>query len=251
MLWSAGIYHVDISDDNLMWDPATQKPKLCDFGFAEFHDSSWPGEETKESDGSIDEPPITGTAMFLPTDLLFPRPRYRLRKPLFRQEVEAFGAVLVWIACRYVNGKLRIPPPLQEWKQADLFALEGYKKATFTGILNGSFLQPPGVPTGLWDTIISTILDLMKLKLDAEQAETDQYRRTWDVKYARRCPPKDPNDYNTLRVLQKILEWQLFRQPYARHYAKLIKKRIPEASDTQRRTFGFSLVWDYIRPWFS
>lgn len=36
MLWSVGIEHRDISEENLMWDPATKRPKVCDYDLSHF-----------------------------------------------------------------------------------------------------------------------------------------------------------------------------------------------------------------------
>lgn len=246
MLWSVGIHHGDISEDNMMWDPVTQKPKLCDFHLSHFCDSS-KLDGGKCFGGSA----TAGTWRFMASELLTPHAMKGNVKRVYRHEVEAFVHVLVWVVCRYADGNLKVPPPLQEWNQTNYVLVLENRNTTIGYIKDGTFPQPPGLPIDLWNVVRSTLCDLNILVLDAGVAQHDQWRRKWDREYAERCDPSDLDDYNTLRALRQILGWRLFDHPSAECFVKLIKERIPQASDTQRRSFGLAFLWDYIRRQFS
>ncbi|TEB24927.1 hypothetical protein FA13DRAFT_1591608, partial [Coprinellus micaceus] len=110
MLWSVGIRHGDISDNNLMWDPKTQKPKLCDFDLSHLCEKPRRGVEEVGPDGPTGFS-NTGTWIFMAAELLSRPAMAGKVKRVYRHEVEAFIAVLVWILCRYQDGKLRTSPP--------------------------------------------------------------------------------------------------------------------------------------------
>ncbi|KAF9561886.1 hypothetical protein CPC08DRAFT_604310, partial [Agrocybe pediades] len=104
VLWSLGIEHGDISDGNLMIDPSTGFPKLCDFDLSHFEDDTRPSGFSN-----------TGTWAFMAAELLTERAMEGFIKRRYRHEVESFVSVIVWLLLRYENGRLISNPPLSEW----------------------------------------------------------------------------------------------------------------------------------------
>lgn len=144
LLWAVGIEHGDISEKNLMWDPATGKPKLCDFDLSHF---SSPKQPTGHS--------LTGTWMFMALDLLTDTALHGDVAGLYRHDAESFGAVLLWVICRYLNGRVRMPPPLQNWAQPDFHACRAARADTYEEIL--SMANPDGVPFDIWKGCIQLV----------------------------------------------------------------------------------------------
>ncbi|KAJ3510516.1 hypothetical protein NMY22_g15960 [Coprinellus aureogranulatus] len=249
MLWSVGIRHGGISDSSLMWDPATETPKLCNFESAQFcapADSYGAGNGRESRSGKRFINP--GTWQFMASDLLTGWVGREER--VYGHDVESFIIVLVYIVCKYANGRLKFPTLLQEWNQEKYERIPEKRKDTFDGIIRGSFPRPPDVPEGLWATIQSTLA--MSIQF-SNLATAIRYRQMWKPIQGRFMAGdyvvESPEDLQTLRALPMILRWPLFNPSLAtgKVFVDLIKKRIPQASYRRLPTTALAFIWDYFR----
>ena len=227
MLWSVGIRHGDISDNNLMWDPKTQKPKLCDFDLSHLCERPKLGPKEVGPSGPTGFS-NTGTWIFMATELLSHDAMDGRVKRVYRHEVEAFIAVLVWIICRYQDGKLRGGDPLGHWIQTSYLECSAKRRRTFIQIVEGTFQQPAGVPDDIWLSLGLTLWKSLRLSTDAIEAQRGEvvYKRFVALNPEFTIDRKSPDDYNTLRVVPKILTWRLFRNEAAQKFIGLVDESI-------------------------
>lgn len=231
MLWSIGIRHGDISEANLMWDPEGRKPKLCDFDFCEALQIGVPQEE---SDG-LEGLPTTGTWIFMADELLTWRAFDGLVERVYRHEVEAFVAVLVWMTCRYKHGRLRSNPDLEDWHHEDYGVVRHMKAKAFDDIRERRYCGPPDVPQSSWRFVRSAVNEMLGFRagygvLEAKLA----ILRDFPGHYA--ATTEMPEDFNDLRALHgKILSWPLFTHTSAQPFVNLMKECIPNP-DRQQET---------------
>ncbi|KAF8837585.1 hypothetical protein BDN67DRAFT_1013749 [Paxillus ammoniavirescens] len=122
VLWKAGIYHRDVSCNNLMYyyrDEGDVVGVLNDYDLASLKSSDIPlGNER------------TGTTPFMAIDLLCADGQAGNVKHLYRHDMESFIWVFVWISMQYKDGKLRIPGPLDAWAKVNASGCV-YKKSRF------------------------------------------------------------------------------------------------------------------------
>lgn len=240
MLWSVGIRRCGISESNLIWDSVAGKSKLCDFDLSHF--CAPPEVDVAEvgPDGPMGLS-NTGTWIFMAEELLEDEAMDGRVKRVYRHEVEAFVNVLVWIACRYVNGKLKAAPPFEEWNHRDYLGVSQERKKSLRRIRDGKFPQPSGLPDDLWHAIQSTVFEL-ELHLLAAREAAREAQRFIDLGPYRRSRPNPystrvvgvPEDYDDLRALHMIVGWPVFEhQSSAALYAGLIQERILSASQAQ------------------
>jgi Fungal protein kinase len=102
-LWNGGVEHNDISVTNLMYDKQTGCGVLNDYDLAHLHDSLRPSGLER-----------TGTIPFMAMDLLTQEAWDGKVERLYRHDCESFVWVLVWICCRFENGREIEKPPLDE-----------------------------------------------------------------------------------------------------------------------------------------
>ena len=100
VLWSIGIRHGDINDNNMMWDPKTEKPKLCDFDLSHLCEKLRRGVEEVGPNG-LTGFSNTGTWIFIAEELLSLDAMDGLVTRVYRHEVEALMYNQVWIKRRY------------------------------------------------------------------------------------------------------------------------------------------------------
>lgn len=215
-----------------MWDPDEKKPKLCDFDLSHFCEAPQMGIPEKGPDGPM-ALSNTGTWIFMADELLTVRAMQGLVKRVYRHEVEAFVAVLIWIICRYKDGELRPERPLDHWNQATPHAVIDMRSATFQEMMNGQYPQPSELPDSMWDSAAIAVLSMHGLKGGRAFAMSEVRGLALLHKRNPRLypnPTKALEDYDDLRVLPKeILTWPLFtntHDPSAMLFAKLMKERI-------------------------
>jgi hypothetical protein len=200
-------------------------PRLCDFDFSDEPGSLRPKPLKM---GCLAGSPNAGKWIFMAAELLSHAAMAGEMKLVYRHEVEAFMAVLVWIICRYQDGKVRVSPPLGEWIQRDYLQCRERRDRTFSQITKGIFPQPSGIPREIWVPLRMALASMRKHSRDAMEAQDNQatYKRfvAYDPSYA--FDGKSPEDYNALRALPKILTWSIFKNEAAQRFIGLVDGRI-------------------------
>jgi hypothetical protein len=218
-----------------MWDPKTQKPKLCDFDLSHLCEKPRRGVEEVGPDGPTGFS-NTGTWIFMAAELLSLDAMDGLVKRVYRHEVEAFIAVLVWIICRYQDGKVRAGPPLREWIQTDYLQCKERRDRTFNHIAMGTFPRPSGVPEDTWELVTDTVTALQN-HLATFQAAARPYTRVVRPLRNPGPSPAQPQrrlaEFNDLCALQDILAWPIFGHSSCDPFYYLLEARIlkPTAAD--------------------
>ncbi|KAF9561884.1 hypothetical protein CPC08DRAFT_411133 [Agrocybe pediades] len=219
VLWTLGIEHGDISEGNLMVDPSTGYPKLCDFDLSQFEDDTRPSGFSN-----------TGTWAFMAAELLTDGAMEGFIKRRYRHEVESFIAVLVWLLLRYDKGRLISNPPLSEWDSTSHEICAAKRKGTFEDIITGELAKPGWLSSAIWDGLTYAVCEL-------EQLNTEfGYLLSKSRTAARRNVPMDAGDVKRLEHLNgigyagEVLRW-LFTVPASEcsKWAALIQKLLPSA----------------------
>lgn len=244
MLWSVGIRHRDITERNLIWDPVTNNARLYDYDLLEFWESPQAGfAETRKASNDPMGLPCTGTWIFMAEELLTGEAMDDTVKRVYRHEVEAFVAVLVWIACRYMDGKLRPDLPFEEWNRMDYLGVKEERTKTFDLIVSGMFPKPSGLPNDLWGVISLTLADMVDHRNDAGKTQRGLSNFTLRRKMFpdTPAPTESLEDFNDLCALRKkILNWTLFKLPSATRFVSMLRERGLNAADAQQDTRGYS-----------
>jgi hypothetical protein len=103
-LWLGGVQHNDISVKNLMYDKLNGDcGVLNDYDLAHLHGRLRPSGFER-----------TGTMPFMALDLLTDEAMKGQIERLYRHDCESFAWVLLWICCRYDDGKEISNAPLSE-----------------------------------------------------------------------------------------------------------------------------------------
>ncbi|KAF5332224.1 hypothetical protein D9611_008196 [Ephemerocybe angulata] len=152
MLWSIGIEHGDISEENLMFDKTTKNPKLCDYDLSHVRGQARPSGYSN-----------SGTWAFMATELLTRDAMDGLVPRLYRHDFESFIAVLVWVVFRYRDGKPVPDPPLEEWVQDHFVCCAANRKHTFDQIAEGSLAGPTWMTGRMWSVITRAVSGLQYL----------------------------------------------------------------------------------------
>lgn len=155
-------------------------------------------------------------------------------KCVYRHEVEAFVAVLVWIVCRYQDGKVRANSPLEHWIQRSHLECRRKRGRTFDQIAMGNFPQPTSVPKEIWIRLCLTLRDMRELSDDALRARI--YHELHKFYEERGSNPDfhhdsmSPDDYDTLQALPRVLAWSIFEHDTAKKYTCLLNEHILKLS---------------------
>ena len=230
MLWSIGIRHGDISDNNLMWDPKTEKPKLCDFDLSHLCPKPTRGEEEVGPNGPTGFS-NTGTWIFMAEELLSIAAMEGRVKRVYRHEVEAFIAVLVWIICRYQDGKVRPYPPLGGWIQTSYVMCKEQRADTFKQIIEGTFPRPSGVPEDVWELVTGSVTALQN-HLGSLQVAAKPFKRVVRPSSQKNPGPNPPQlqrriaEFNDLCALHDFLAWPIFGHSSCDLFYNLLESRI-------------------------
>ncbi|KAJ3529146.1 hypothetical protein NMY22_g9120 [Coprinellus aureogranulatus] len=229
MLWSTGIRCEGISEDNLLWDPIAKKPKLCDFDLSHFAEP--PSISEDETQVGPTDYLNTGNWIFKAKELLTPRGMEGQVKRVYRHEVEAFVAVLLWVSCQYKDGKRQIPAPLDDWDQTLYECTVSQRDKTYTEIEWGTFTRPSALDAKQWRRIVRTITKFRVFlaahaltrseQFDYQQALDDDDDEADSLK-----PDTPVYEFDTLRSLPKIFTWPIFKHPRAKHFVGLTKECI-------------------------
>ncbi|KAF9561926.1 hypothetical protein CPC08DRAFT_412021 [Agrocybe pediades] len=237
VLWSLGIQHGDISDRNLMVDPVTGYPKLCDYDLSHFE-----GEILPECLFSN-----TGTWTFMAIELLTPQAMDGYVKRVYRHEVESFLAVLVWILLRYENGQLLRDPPLSEWSNTSYYACGRNRQATYQ--LLPTKRKPGWLSSDIWKALL---LAIVKLEILRQQVHTLQLKTVGAKAIGlteflsdseEEMSPENVGrleqrleELNDMRFVRKVLKWHFFRlQTDDPKWAPFLQKVVPDESSSPIR----------------
>ena len=142
-LWQSGVEHNDISEKNLMYDRLNEdRGILNDFDLAHLRGEQRPSGTER-----------TGTMPFMALDLLTQDAWDGKVKRLYRHDCESFAWVLLWICCRYKDGKEIHDAPLSEF-------LTGNFKACYLNKLGYHSLEP--VATTSYEPYWLVVTDLLR-----------------------------------------------------------------------------------------
>ncbi|KAJ3505301.1 hypothetical protein NMY22_g17633 [Coprinellus aureogranulatus] len=209
-LRSKRIPYARISEYNLMYNSATNRPKLCDFDFT--HSSAG----LDPCYGGIKCGPMwypgTGTWIFTASELLDQDAGLGWVQPQaeYRHEIESFVAVLVWIAFRYYKGKRRHYPPLEEWnrKEYGVYMCNENREVSYSKIKRGTI----PIPEGISPTLLGIIRQAMQ-RIIYYRARAECFSLHYDVELGSVediFPGKTHEDMNGLPLLPDVLKWHLF-----------------------------------------
>ncbi|KAF4621133.1 hypothetical protein D9613_001155 [Agrocybe pediades] len=205
VLWSLGIQHCDISEHNLMADPLTGYPKLCDSDLSHIEGDILP--ECLFSN--------TGTWTFMAIELLTPEAMNGHVKRLYRHDVESFLAVLAWILLRYnENGQLLPDPPVSEWSDTSYLVCAERRRAIYQGF---STIRKPGwLSSDIWVALLLAINDLLKLinlvsSFKADISTKKSVPRAFsDTVHISQDEVRRMEQLNDLRFVKEVLNWVFF-----------------------------------------
>ncbi|KAF5332144.1 hypothetical protein D9611_008195 [Ephemerocybe angulata] len=175
ILWSIGVEHGDISEENLMFDDVNKKPKLCDFDLSHLRGDRRPAGYSN-----------TGTWAFMAMELLTEKAMNGQVARLYRHDFESFIAVLVWVVFRYRGGEPVPDPALEEWVQNQFEMCAAKRKHTFDQIAKGSFAGPVWLSQGMW-TLFKNSVKVLRGLISRTQALAN------DIELANDCGAKRSN----------------------------------------------------------
>jgi hypothetical protein len=113
-LWVGGVEHNDISAKNLMYDKCNEdRGVLNDYDLSHLDGQPRPSGTER-----------TGTMPFMALDLLTDKAWDGKITRLYRHDCESFAWVLLWICCRFEDGKEIPNPPLGQ------FITESYRRCS-------------------------------------------------------------------------------------------------------------------------
>jgi hypothetical protein len=221
----------DLNEIALIQNGSTEKPKLCDSSLSNLCDKPDVGVEQvcPCSPTSLSYP---GIWIFMAAELLDDDAIDGEVKRVYRHEVGAFIAVLVWIICRYHDGKARDGNALGHWIQRSYLECKEKRRLTFDQITRGTFPQPAGLPNDIWIPLCMALASMRKHSQDGIEAQKGEAEYmtfvAFDPNFA--FDGKSPKDYKTLQALPKILTWPVFRDSARREYYGPIETRVSRST---------------------
>ena len=181
-----GVEHNDISEKNLMYDRFNEdRGILNDYDLA--HLSGRPRPSGTER---------TGTMPFMALDLLTDDAWDGKVKRVYRHDCESFAWVLLWICCRYKDGKEIHEPPLRELITADFKVCLREKLA---------YLDRKLAATTSYKPYWRVVMDLLNWSIVHRQ-ET-KYRQETEPA----APEEEPTNDKVFEIYRNILEKRGFR----------------------------------------
>ena len=174
-LWLGGVEHNDISVNNLMYDKLHDRGVLNDYDLAHLVGHPRPGGKE-----------LTGTIPFMAIDLLTEAAWKGDVTRQYRHDCESFAWVLLWICCRYHEGKEIEKPPLGALNTGDYNQCFLLKYAIFALL---SDISPTESYQDYWEAakeLIKPVIDLRILQ-DQNPQEKEKEELATDVifkKYA-------------------------------------------------------------------
>jgi Fungal protein kinase len=181
-LWVGGVEHNDVSVKNLMYDKCNgDRGVLNDYDLS--HLAGGPRPSGTER---------TGTMPFMAFDLLTDEAWDGKITRLYRHDCESFAWVLLWICCRYEDGKEIHNPPLGQF---------------ITGSYNQCFLEKHAITSKLkyltatssYDSFWFAVVDLLDLFIMQQQ---DRERAA----LPRKSSPPELTINEIVEKCQKVLE---------------------------------------------
>jgi hypothetical protein len=164
-LWVGGVQHNDISVENLMYDVREDEVGdgqnrryvgiLNDYDLAHLHGRIRPTGAER-----------TGTMPFMALDLLTEKAWNGQVKRLYRHDCESFAWVLLWICCRYDQGKEIKKPPLSDFI-TDTY--EQCRRAKFGADVKE--IEPTQSYVSFWEVASELIIDRLRDARPENRAE--------------------------------------------------------------------------------
>jgi hypothetical protein len=180
-LWHGGVEHNDISASNLMYDKDNEdRGILNDFDLAYVRGGPRPSGTER-----------TGTMPFMALDLLTEDAWDGKVKRLYRHDCESFAWVLLWICCRFEDGKEIHNAPLSELITYDFNMCRAMKL---------DFLERQLVATTSYKPYWRAVKDLLNWAVD-HRLKTR--RRQIDEPTA---PEEEPTIDEVIGIYRNILE---------------------------------------------
>ena len=156
-LWIGGVEHNDIIVTNLMYDRHNEdRGILNDYDLAHLSGRERPSGFER-----------MGTMPFMALDLLTEEAWRGKIERRYRHDCESFTWVLLWICCRYNNGKEISNPPLGDFITNDYTWCFGEKCAIYgTSAAN---ITPTDSYQQFWTAAVSLVLLFLKQRGDRQQ----------------------------------------------------------------------------------
>ncbi|KIM29584.1 hypothetical protein M408DRAFT_115928 [Serendipita vermifera MAFF 305830] len=205
-LWLAGVFHRDISANNLMYkigEGGKIRGVLIDFDLAKLR-----GDATTST-----EP--TGTLPFMALEMLETVTTKTFRPHLYRHDVESFLWVVIWVCAHYVKGNERVDAPFKRWAQRDARNCLTRKLAFLFTPLLGLWSTDHEADVGLLQSIVNHLRSERLRQLN-EQA--------WSVEPTP-MPEELDDDEATRRYYKEITEG-LFLEKLAERKHDLFSKGV-------------------------
>jgi Fungal protein kinase len=165
-LWVGGVAHNDVSVKNLMYDKLNE-----DCGILNDYDLAHLKGKPRPS--GIER---TGTMPFMALDLLTKDAWDGKIERRYRHDCESFVWVLLWICCRYDNGKEISNAPLSE------FMTHSYNQCFESKLAILSKLQTTTATAsykGSWDAMVRLVTHFVRERIDREGPLMSQNLMTW------------------------------------------------------------------------
>jgi hypothetical protein len=174
-LWLGGVEHNDISENNLMYDKLNEdRGILNDFDLAHLDGKPRPSGTER-----------TGTMPFMALDLLTKDAWNGKVKRQYRHDCESFAWVLLWICCRYENGKEIDEAPLRKLITDDFMVCYAMKLA---------YLDLEPVATTSYKPYWRAVTDLLHWSIVHRQ----------ETKYRQMLDPTAPEEELTIKQVIEI-----------------------------------------------
>ena len=185
-LWHGGVEHSDISVSNLMYDKDNEDCGILnDFDLA--HRRGRPRPSGTER---------TGTMPFMALDLLTKDAWDGKVRRLYRHDCESFAWVLLWICCRYEDGKEIHEAPLSKLITDDFEVCYAEKLAYHRGLAATTSYEP------YWRAVMDLVNWSLYRHLKAEHNQTSREPA---------APEEEPTIHEVIEIYRNILEKRGFK----------------------------------------
>jgi len=185
-LWHGGVEHNDISVSNLMYDKDNEdRGILNDFDLAHLRGGPRPSGTER-----------TGTMPFMALDLLTEDAWAGKVRRLYRHDCESFAWVLLWICCRFEDGKEIHEAPLSKFITDDFEVCYVEKLGYHRGLAATIPYKP------YWRAVTDLVNWSLYNHLKAEHLQIAEEPA---------APEEEPTIYEVIEIYRKILEKRGFK----------------------------------------
>lgn len=139
-------------------------------------------------------------------------------KRRYRHDLESFFAVLIWVLCRYRNGKLLPELPLEAWNRP--LYLECAEKRRYSYRHLQDMETPNGLPEDLWKACVNATL---LYELQQSLAVLAQH----DVMFGITENTLTDEFYQSINILGPVLTYPLFQMQDGPEFVAKLRDRLP------------------------